>query len=222
MISGLTYQQMVNRKYRRDRRQMFWARFLLQVVPLSLLGLLGSLAGLWFGPQEPGSTFMLLAGVISLLLFIALMTFKSVPGWNVGLLAALGLALGVFLRALAAEVMFSAWLHSVGLAVLVLALTAWSGRRLGSRMRDVGIGLWLLSWAYLLGWAVIAFTGLDPVFTTAWAGAGVLIFAGLAAAWFSSLETQLDAQPGAALGVDLFFLFLNLTVALRVLLGGIS
>ena len=201
---------------------MFWTRFLLQVVPFSLLGLLGSLAGLWLGPQEAGSTFMLLAGVISLLLFIALMTFKSVPGWNVGLLAALGLALGVFLRALAAEVMFSAWLLSAGLAVLVFALSAWLGRRMGSRMKDVGIGLWLLSWAYLMGWAVIAFLGLDPVFTTAWAGAGVLIFSGLAAAWFSSLESQLDAQPGPALGVDLFFLFLNLTVALRVLLGGIT
>lgn len=201
---------------------MFWTRFLLQVVPFTLLGLLGSLVGLWFGPKEPGSTFMLLAGVISLLLFIALMTFKSVPGWNVGLLAALGLALGVFLRALAAEVMFSAWLLSALLAALVFAVAAWIGRRMGSRMKEVGIGLWLLSWAYLMGWAVIAFMNLDPVLTTAWAGAGVLIFTGLAAAWFSSLESQLDAQPGPALGVDLFFLFLNLTVALRVLLGGIT
>ena len=201
---------------------MFWTRFLLQVVPFSLLGLLGSLVGLWFGPKEPGSTFMLLAGVISLLLFIALMTFKSVPGWNVGLLAALGLALGVFLRALAAEVMFSAWLLSALLAALVFAVAAWIRRRMGSRMKEVGIGLWLLTWAYLMGWAVIAFMGLDPVLTTAWAGAGVLIFSGLAAAWFSSLESQLDAQPGAALGVDLFFLFLNFTIALRVLLGGIT
>lgn len=201
---------------------MFWTRFFLQVVPLSLLGLLGSLAGLWFGPQDPGSTFMLLTGVISLLLFIALMTFKSVPGWNVGLLAALGFTLGVFLRAMAAEVRISAWLLSAVLAVLVFAITAWLGRRMGFRMRDVGTGLWLLSWAYLLGWAVIAFLGLDPIFTTAWAGAGVLIFAGLAAAWFASLEPQLDAQPGAALAVDLFFLFLNLTVAVRVLFGGFA
>jgi len=167
---------------------MFWTRFLLQVVPFSLLELLGALAGLRFGPQEPGNTFMIMAGVISLLLFIALMTFKSVPGWNVGLLAALGLALGVFLQALAAEVMFSAWLLSAGLAVLVFALSAWLGRRLGSRMKDAGIGLWLLSWAY----------------------------------WFSSLESQLDAQPGAALAVDLFFLFLNLTIALRVLSAGLA
>jgi hypothetical protein len=201
---------------------MFWTRFLLQVVPFSFLGLLGSLAGLWFGPQDTGSTFMLLAGVISLLLFIALMTFKSVPGWNVGLLAALGLALGVFLRALAVEVMVSAWLLSAGLAVLVFAVAAWLGRRLGSRMRDVGIGLWLLSWAYLMGWAVIAFLGLDPVFTTAWAGAGVLIFSGLAAAWFASLESKLDSQSGPALAVDLFFLFLNLTIALRVLYAGLA
>jgi len=201
---------------------MFWTRFLLQVVPFSLLGLLGSLAGLWFGPQEPGSTFILLSGVISLLLFIALMTFKSVPGWNVGLLAALGLALGVFLRALAGEVRISTWLLSAVLAVLVFAPTAWFGRRMGSRVRDVGIGLWLLSWAYLLGWAVIAFVRLDPVFTTAWAGAGVLIFTGLAAAWFSSLESQLDTQPGAALAVDLFFLFMNLTIALRVFSAGFA
>lgn len=201
---------------------MFWTRFLLQVVPFSLLGLLGSLAGLWFGPQEPGSTFILLSGVISLLLFIALMTFKSAPGWNVGLLAALGLALGLFLRALAGEVRISTWLLSAVLAVLVFAPTAWFGRRMGSRMKEVGIGLWLLSWAYLLGWAVIAFMGLDPVFTTAWAGAGVLIFTGLAAAWFSSLESQLDTQPGAALAVDLFFLFMNLTIALRVFSAGFA
>jgi len=118
--------------------------------------------------------------------------------------------------------MFSAWLLSAGLAVLVFALSAWLGRRLGSRMKDAGIGLWLLSWAYLMGWGVIAFLELDPVFTTAWAGAGVLIFTGLAAAWFSSLESQLDAQPGAALAVDLFFLFLNLTIALRVLSAGLA
>jgi len=199
---------------------MFLTRFLLQVVPFSLLGLLGSLVGLWFGPKEPDSTFMLLAGVVSLLLFIALMTFKSVPGWNVGLLAALGLALGVFLQALAAEAMISAWLLSAGFAVLVFALSAWLGRRLGSRMMDVGVGLWLLSWAYLMGWAVIAFLGLAPVFTTAWAGAGVLIFSGLAAAWFASLESKLDTQSGPALAVDLFFLYLNLTIALRVLFAG--
>lgn len=200
---------------------MFWTRFFLQVVPFSLLGLLGSLAGLRFGPHEPGSTFMLLAGVISLLLFIALMTFKSVPGWNVGLLTSLGLALGVFLRTLAAEASISAWMLSTALVVLVFVFTAWLGRRMGYRMRDVGSGLWLLSWAYLLGWVVIALMGLDPVFTTAWAGAGVLIFAGLAVAWFASLESQLDAQPGAALAVDLFFLFLNLTVAVRVLYAGL-
>jgi hypothetical protein len=135
-------------------------------------------------------------------------------------LAALGIALGVFLRALAADVMFSAWLLSALLAVLVFAVAAWIGRRMGSRMKEVGIGLWLLSWAYLMGWAVIAFLGLDPVFTTAWAGAGVLIFSGLAAAWFSSLESQLDAQPGPALAADLFFLFLNLTIALRVFSAG--
>ena len=190
------------------------------MVPFSLLGLLGSLVGLWFGPKEPDSTFMLLAGVVSLLLFIALMTFNSVPGWNVGLLAAIGLALGVFLRALATEAMISAWLLSAGFAVLVFALSAWLGRRLGSRMRDVGVGLWLLSWAYLMGWAVIAFLGLDPVFTTAWAGAGVLIFSGLAAAWFASLESKLEPQSGPALAVDLFFLYLNLTIALRVLFAG--
>jgi hypothetical protein len=118
--------------------------------------------------------------------------------------------------------MFSAWLLSALLAALVFALSAWLGRRMGSRMREVGIGLWLLSWAYLMGWAVIAFLGLDPVFTTAWAGAGVLIFTGLAAAWFASLESQLDDQSGPALAADLFFLFLNLTIALRVLTAGLA
>jgi len=201
---------------------MFWTRFFLQVVPFSLLGLLGSLAGLCFGPQEPGRTFILIVAVIGLLLFATLMTFKSSPGWNVVLLAALGLALGVFLRALAAAVWVPGWLLSTVLTVLLLALSAWLGRRMGIRMRDVGIGFWLLSWAYLLGWAVIMFLGADPAFTTAWAGAGVLIFAGLTAAWFAVLELQLDTQPGAALAVDLFFLSLNLTVAVRVLLGGIA
>ncbi|MEA1976715.1 MAG: hypothetical protein U9N80_02305, partial [Chloroflexota bacterium] len=128
----------------------------------------------------------------------------------------------LFLRALAAEVMFSVWLLSALLAVLVFAVAAWLGRRMGSRMKDLGIGLWLLSWAYLMGWAVIAFMGLDPVFTTAWAGAGVLIFSGLAAAWFASLESKLIVQPGAALAADLFFLFLNLTIALRVLSAGLA
>ncbi|MCK5634547.1 MAG: hypothetical protein KAI06_05650 [Anaerolineales bacterium] len=184
------------------------------------MGLLGTLGGLWFGPQGPNKTFILVAAVIGLLLFIALITFKSVPGWNVGLLTALGLALGVFMRALAADMRISLWLLSAVLAGLLLALAATFGRRMGFRMREVGIGLWLLSWAYLLGWALIMFLGSDTVFTAAWAGAGVLIFSGLAAAWFAVLEPRLETQSGAELGVDLFFLFLNLTVAMRVLFGG--
>ena len=199
-----------------------WTHFFLQVVPVSLLGLMGSLAGIWVGPTKPGSTILMLLVGIGLLLYIALMTFKSVPTWNVALLIGLGFVLGVFVRALVLDVRISVWMISVGLAGLVLGLSGWFGRRLGTPLLDVGIGLWLLSWAYLLGWAGIALLDLDPVFVTVWAGAGVLIFAGLAAAWFASLEPRLDAQPGAALAVDFFFLSLNLTVVIRILLGGFA
>jgi len=128
----------------------------------------------------------------------------------------------VFLQTLAVEVSISAWMLSTMLTVLVFMFAAWLGRRMGYRMREVGSGLWLLSWAYLLGWVVIVLMGLDPAYTTAWAGAGVLIFAGLASAWFASLDSRLDAQPSAALAVDLFFLFLYLTVAVRVLYAGLA
>ena len=70
-----------------------WTRFFLQVVPVSLLGLMGSLAGIWVGPTKPGSTILMLLVGIGLLLYIALMTFKSVPTWNVALLIGLGFVL---------------------------------------------------------------------------------------------------------------------------------
>jgi hypothetical protein len=76
----------------------------------------------------------------------------------------------------------------------------------------------VLDWVYLLGWAGLVVFNLDQIFQRVWAGFGVALFAGISTVWFSSSEAAMDRVPGSALGIDLYLLFLNLILAVRILL----
>jgi hypothetical protein len=86
------------------------------------------------------------------------------------------------------------------------------------QLEMIGVGFWVLSCVYLLGWAGLVLVNLDQIFQRVWAGFGVALFAGISTVWFSSSKAVMDQVPGSALGIDLYLLSLNLILAVRILL----
>lgn len=85
-------------------------------------------------------------------------------------------------------------------------------------LSEVGMGLWFLTWIYVLGWAGLILLHLDPIFHMVWASFGLVLFAGMSVVWFSNTKSTLDRLPGSALGTDLYLITLNLILASRFLL----
>jgi hypothetical protein len=72
---------------------------------------------------------------------------------------------------------------------------------------------------YLAGWLLGGLIDPPQWLRTLWASAGLVIFGGLAMVWFSRLESE-EIPPGGlavGLGADLYFLGLNIAVAVRML-----
>jgi hypothetical protein len=58
---------------------------------------------------------------------------------------------------------------------------------------------------------------LDPVFRQVWAGFGLVLFACMSAVWFSNYPLVKDRLSGTSLGIDLYLLTINLSLAARIL-----
>jgi hypothetical protein len=157
--------------------------------------------------------------LFGLLLFVAMMTFKRARGWNAGLLVAVSFAAGGVVTWLFEDRIGGSWLGAVSAAVLILAISAVAGRRVGPRLAGIGAWLWLLSWIYLFGWVVVAVLHLPPGWILAWAAGGLVVYGGLSATWFAGFDPVPADPSGTAWAVDLYLLGLNLAIAARVLLA---
>lgn len=196
-------------------------RFGLQVLPLTLLAGLSGALGLWLAPETASPAGQLLAALLAVLLFAALLTFKEAAGWNSGLLLAFFFALGFAVSLFSIGQAAPDWGWAALGAAAVLGAAAGLGRWAGGAWREVGAGLWIVAWAYLLGWAALAFLRLDPLLSLVWAGAGLILFGGLAAAWFAEVRVRPSERNGAALAVELSLFAANLTLAAFVLIRGL-
>ena len=196
-------------------------QFLLQIVPLTSLAVISTLIGIIVSPPALASELAFLLLFIDLLLFVALITFKRVSGWNVFLLLGFAVVVGILLRGFAPSELTRSW-GSIVLTIGVLVLAAAVGRVLRGRTKWVGIGVGFASWAYLVGWGLIAVLGLKSLPQTLWAGVGLMIFGGLSALWFSELGQHHDKDSSVALSIELYIFILNLTLTAQVIIRGIS
>jgi FtsH-binding integral membrane protein len=201
---------------------MTWAAFFIQVVPLTALASLASVAGIGLFANRVTEGLQLPIAVLGLLLFLALITFRETSTWNFVLLLTFALIAGTFLGGTFSEEVQFSWGVALLTALGVLFLTAAVGGYFGERIGRWSVALWIGSWVYLLGWVIIAFANLPPSAQTIWAFAGLIIFGGLSTSWFASLMSSEAKASTVSLAIDLFILVINLLVAARVMLGSIS
>jgi hypothetical protein len=183
--------------------------------PLAVALIAGGLGVMLLAPHlTPGS--VLPVGLFAVLLFVAMMTFKRARGWNAGLMAGFSfVGIGVVSWLFEARA-GGTWLGAIAAAAIILALAAVLGRSTGPRMVGLSPWLWLLSWVYLFGWVAAAVLGPSAGWIHAWAIGGLVVYAGLGAAWFAGLDPLVENPSGTGWAIDIYLLGINLAIAARV------
>jgi FtsH-binding integral membrane protein len=200
---------------------MTWSAFLLQVLPIGALALAATAVGSGIFSEIVSPAFSLPLIVVGLILFVALLTFRNVAGWNLGLLITFALVVGLYLGRVFPEVGGSSWRLTLMVVLGLLLGAAAIGARLSGRLQRLGSVLWIVSWIYLLGWILVALLPLAPPIIMVWASVGVAIFFGLSSSWFAGLRDYAEKGKGVTLAIDLYILGINLALTARVAIFGI-
>ena len=149
--------------------------FAATILPPLLAALIASgLGGAALSPRITTGSVVPLT-LFGLLLFVAMVTFKRARGWNAALLVAFSFVAGGVVNWLFEDRIGGTWLGAVSAAILILAISALVGRRIGPRLVGLGAWLWLLSWVYLFGWVVVAVLRPPPSWIRAWAIGGLVV-----------------------------------------------
>jgi hypothetical protein len=199
---------------------MLLTRLALQVFPFTLIGLLVTLSGVWFWPTSGTSSEFMLRGLLLALSFLALMGLKKTPNWNLGVLILFSFQVGSFINLLSPAGGLSRWWLPLGVAFGLLIVSWWISRFRIALWGEIGVGLWLLTWMYVLGWGLLFVIEIDPLLQRVWAGFGMCLFTGMTTIWFARSESALKQSLGSSLGIDLYLLTLNLILASRLLIAG--
>jgi hypothetical protein len=184
--------------------------FAVRVLPLYLAALALTLAG--WAVRAP-QAWLAPVAVCVVLLFVALLTFRRTPTWSTILLLGLALTAGAALRLVGGARI--AWVPSSAAALGAPLVGAAIGGRFRLRRAWVRGSLWTLAWIYILG------AWLFPVepgnLRAWWAGAGLLVFAGLAVIWFADWPAREARDPAGGPAAELYLIGLNLALAANAL-----
>jgi hypothetical protein len=186
-------------------------RFYLQVVPLTVLGVAGTAAGLRAASFATAPASIALALAIGLACFIAARTFRANAGWMALFIVGLSLAAGVVLARLG-------WVGGPAPAVGaagILVLMGILSRALPKWLRLLYAPFWIAAWVLVLGSIGLWLAGGVSAWTVPLALLIALVFAGLSAAWFA----RLPPEPLPVAAIDLYLIGLNLFLSLGVLSG---
>ena len=184
--------------------------FAVRVLPVYLAALCLTAAGWSITLPAPWTAPLV---VCVLLLFTTLLTFRRTPTWSTILLLALALTVGAVIRLMAGAQI--AWVPCAAAGLGMPLAGAAIGRGVPLRRGWVRGGLWALAWIYILGAWLTPFDmgnlrGL-------WAGAGLLVFAGLAVGWFGDWQTRDARDPAGGPAAELYLIGLNLALAANAL-----
>lgn len=192
--------------------------FTVRVLPVYLLALaLTGIAAAVLGPRLPPAWWPPL-GILALLEFAALLTFRRVRTWSTVLLLVFAPTAGVLIRLMLAEnALHWSWavLASVGILLFVLPL----GWRAGPCLRPLGWLTWVAAWGYILGWVAWQILVPRAPARPGWGVAGLAIFTMLTATWASAIATRPAQEPEGSLAFELYLIGLNLGLAAMVMVG---
>ncbi|HET7009945.1 MAG TPA: hypothetical protein VFI11_04150 [Anaerolineales bacterium] len=190
-------------------------RFLLQTVPVWILGVAATAMGLALGDFARGPVSLSIAITGGLVCYFAAHSFPQRMDWGMVFLVGLGLAAGVALASLPWLATSEVRLSAAGLALVGLAAAAAAGRSMPGLLRPLYPPLWIGAWIQVICLSVIQLTGLWSGGARPAATVAAVVFGGLTAAWFARVEDR-PAPPAA---MDLYLLALNLFLASGVLLA---
>lgn len=155
--------------------------------------------------------------VSTMLLFIAMLTFRERRRWNLGLYLGFSASLGAVFALPLSDTVLSLTFEPFWFVIPCLAVAAAFGHWIGDRFGELGLILWLVAWGYLFVWAVLILLHLDPVFTVTWSLIGMLLFTGLAAVWFANMGSYFQRGSSVSGAINLFLICVNLYVAAFIL-----
>jgi FtsH-binding integral membrane protein len=146
--------------------------------------------------------------------FFAARTFRGRAAWMAVFIFGLSVAAGVVLAGLAIE-----GAQEVAIAAAaVLLVAAVAGRGMPRWFGTLYAPLWFAAWLSVIG-LIASWMALGPgTWTVPLAMITVLVFSGLAAAWFARLPP--DPLPVSAM--DLYLLGLNLFLTISILKGELA
>lgn len=195
-----------------------WTALVFQVAPATLVAGLLSALGLALAANQPSQAFDLPLLLLAVALFLGLLVLWEVTPWNLALLGAFALVAGAVIGRWT-DSGGGLWARAALVALGALTLGGAAGRRLAGVAARVGHRLWPLTWLYLVGWLLWAFWQPRPWLPALWGSLGLVLFVGLSAAWFATLETRLHSHPSTTLACELYLYALNLALAAEVLLA---
>lgn len=186
-----------------------WLWFSLQVLPYTLLAWAATALGMRLAPERWGSATALVATILGLLAFAALLAWRDRPNRILPALLALAFIAGLELGGgdlQGAAPLARASLLGGGAAMLIaVGVAPWLGRRLW-RLRGA---LWAGSLLCLVCWAAMATLRVGQASSRLPAGIGMGLLMGLLTVWFSALPGEGDGRGHAA---ELYLLSLSLTL----------
>lgn len=189
--------------------------FLVRVGPLFGLALAVTGGGMALGARIP-SAGLLPVGILTVLCFAALMTFRRVRAWSVPLLLSFALLAGSLLwPMLGGPAARWGWPLAAGAGVPLIGVPL--GWKAGSGLRRFGWAAWAAAWVYIVGWIVWQLLAQDTGVRQAWGLAGLVIFSALTVTWAGSLSGRQAQEPEGAVAVELYLIGLNLGIAVRMM-----
>jgi FtsH-binding integral membrane protein len=183
--------------------------FVLQTLPGVALAWVGTAAGLAVGQDEVGGEVLAIAIALGLVCYVAAHTFTRSPGWMAVFLAGLSSAVGILAARLPwlAETQARWW--AAGWALAGMGAAAGLGRALRRGLCPLYGPLWFAAWLLIAGMAGTLLMGLKGEWLWVEAAVSLIVFGGLAAAWFARFADDLPSH-GA---MDLYLVSLNLFLA---------
>ena len=175
---------------------------------------LATALGLLLGRSVTGPAVIALAVAGGLLCLLGAWTFRNTP-WATALLIGLSLPVGLLAARLPIGAKPATWLGPAIAAGAGITAGAAVGRALQRFLGGLYSAIWLAAWIVVLATVAVQLVGTPGEWLETAAGAVLLVFLALAAAWFARLEP--DPPPLAAL--DLYLIGLNLFLAASVLIG---
>lgn len=191
--------------------------FLVRVAPLYALALALTAGGMVLGARLP-SAGLFPVGILAVLGFAALVTFRRMRSWSAPLLLGFALLAGSLLwMMLGGPAARWGWALAAGVGVPLIGVPL--GWMAESGLRRIGWAMWAAAWVYLVGWMGWQLLAQPSALRPAWGLAGLVIFSALTVTWAASLPGRLAQEPDGSVAAELYLIGLNISLAVRMLAG---